>query len=283
MSSLQLSWIEGVLAGPRLMRRRPGAMLSWVLVALAGGLVVSAARFWLFRGALRSNFAAAAGWSSLVGTVVNLFLLAVLGAAIIRAEAGERGSGWPRLGGDELRLLALTLPLMLVFVIGFVVISAASGMVFGWFPKGQGPGVAAVITTILLGVSGARLGLAAPMTIAEKRLRLWSALTLTRGYYVPLVLIFLATILASVAIVFGWTYAREALTIAVNATHATGLSEQATSDALRAFILDPRRLALDVLGALAITVALVIHVAPLAYAYRQLRGDPILDRVAVFE
>lgn len=196
---------EAAVEGFRLTRDKPGAVALWGLfyVGVIGLVILVAA---LIFGASLSDtltrepgatpeevtaFFAATGPLLLLIFPVILFAAVVLIGAMYRAvlHPGESRFAYLRVGGDEFRLLGVTLLIALIWI-GFVVAAIMVIGVIGAAADGFLRGLLiflAVVAVICLGVwIGVRLSLAAPMTFAERRIALRGAWRLTEGRFWPL-------------------------------------------------------------------------------------------------
>src|SRR5690606_10927907 len=78
---------------------------------------------------------------------VALITQSMLGAAVYRAilRPADGGVGYLRLGGDELRLIGLSIIYFLLTVVGMVVITFVAGLVVGLLGAAIGAGGAALL------------------------------------------------------------------------------------------------------------------------------------------
>lgn len=287
MTSHTLPWGDGVLSGFRLIARRPAAVLSWALVFVVSGVAVAGARIW----AVQSTDPAA-GWAAIglkltaSGLVLGQITLVVILAAVLRAEMRpeDERAAWPRFGGDELRLLALTLPFMLLTLIGSGMVIAVYGQVFH-DPTAVATrmGLTMRLVALVLALLGARFALAPPLTIADRRVRLAKSVGLTRGRYLRL-----AAILVTVLVLAGLTeeiagHGQNLLAEALGVhTSRVGTRYPSISEAIKA-AFGPGAPLLMAFSVTVHTLAFAVQVAPLGYAWRRLAGDPIIDQAAVFD
>lgn len=210
---------EAAFEGFRLIGRYPMAVAVWtvasVLIAL-GSLylvhgVLSAPVVLSAFGAAQANradpAAALALFSALVplimaAAVLGLVVQAVFSAAVFRAELRpeDKGLGYLKLGGDELRQLGLILVYALLSVVGWIVAAIGIFIVIGVVGMVAAPifGRGARLVAIFLSFMGylsllsmiiwvsVRLSLAGPMTFAERRLNLFGSWRVTKGQFWPL-------------------------------------------------------------------------------------------------
>lgn len=221
---MAFSATDAVFEGFRVVRRHPMALVFW---ALAYGLVL-AVIMGLFAGPIAEFMATterlqgadpdpaevqALGMAYLqfMALVVPIGLLfgAVLNAAVARAvlRPDQKAFGYMRLGADEVRVLAVTVALAVMFGVGgFVavgVVGVAAGLA-GAANVGLG-----ILVGLILGLGAAaglafiavRLSLAVPITLAEKRIAILDSFALTRGHFWALfgmaILAFIMTMLVS--------------------------------------------------------------------------------------
>ena len=206
---MAFSATEASLAGFRLVRRRPWSIFIWTVlwVVFAYGPLAAllAARWPEFAQQLDGLQSPERDPKALLEQVMRLELsvftllgpwllwIWVLGtivyAAVYRAvlEPKNRGFAYLRVGGDEVRLFLLQI-IFIVFWVAFASIMTGAGVgVFVAARALQSPweGVAdglGVIVLVCLGLYVTlRLALAAPMTFAEKQLRIFDSWGLTRG------------------------------------------------------------------------------------------------------
>lgn len=293
---MTFSATEAAFEGFRVVRRHPLAILFWSLAYL----IFFGAFFGLFGSSLATLMATTEGmeggqaspqdlealgqvYFGFMGMVMPLALVlgAVLNAAVVRSvlSPAESAFGYMRLGGDELRVLAVSIvlgivffavTLLLTFVVGFA--AAIAGQ------ANQGVGI---LVGVLLGLGAAaaliwlaiRLSLAIPATVAEKKIAPFSTFALTKGQSLPLlgmaIIAFIMSILVSVL----------GTIIALPITVATGgLNQLATMDGQStAQILQaagPGLIGWAVVNAIFSALQLAVIYAPFSAAYRDLKGLP---------
>jgi hypothetical protein len=284
MTTTNPPWRDAVLSGFRLVADRPAAALSWALVFAIGGTIMAGFQVWAWQAldAERglSTVAVRLGFSSLaLGVLMTTVTCAAILRATIRPDDGH--AAWPRLGGDELRLLALLLPLVLVSMTIQAVVAALSYPLLA--ERVAYPSFMACMTRLTgaaLTLLGARLALAAPMTVADRRLRLGSTLPLSHGRHLRLAGILVVALLVAMTIEWAGRWAGDRLIGAMGIALPSVLKSSSLSGALSA-AFGPAAMASRGLGAVFHVLALAVQVAPMGYAYRRLKGDPV-DRVAVF-
>lgn len=285
MTPAKLPWRAAILSGLRLVACRPAAALSWAFVFAVGGTIIAGFQVWAWQAVDSGRgLTIVAVRLGLAGFALNIVMTTVTCAAILRAtiHPKDRHAAWPRFGGVELRLLGLVLPLTLVWLLLSSAVGALSYLLLATHAASPSvlpytTGSTAVVLTLL----GGRLALAAPMTVADRRLRLGSALTLSHGRHVGLAVIFLAALLISMAIEGAGAWARDLLIGAMGTTSPPVLKSPSLSAALNA-AFGPAALAARTLGAMVHALAVAVLVAPIGHAYRCLKGDPV-DQGAVFD
>lgn len=294
---MTFSATDAAFEGFRIVRRNPLAVLFWAVAYILFFAVFFAA----FGGSLASLMATTealegtqpgqqdlAGlgqaYIGLVGVALPLALIlgAVLNAAVARAvlQPGERRFGAIRLGGDELRVLAVSVTLAIVMGVAALVLLTVVGVAAGLAAQiSQG---LAVIVSLLLGLASLaawiwisiRLSLAVPLTVAEKRIAPFASFALTRGKTLPLVgmavIVFVMYLLVSML----------GTIIALPVTMATGggmaqlaaFDGQSTQQILQ--VAGPGIIAWGVVNAVFSALQLAVLQAPFSAAYRDLKGLP---------
>jgi hypothetical protein len=163
-----------VNGGFRLVRERPFSVAIWGLIymagAIAGFILVLGPLFAMQAGMMGGGEAGPPNPLAMMGVVYLfdfgiLFLLMVLMAAGLRAvlRPEESGFAFIRLGMDELRLFGL----MLIFLVGFMVLSIAFAILFA----------------IVLGATGAMSGGYAPAEGSPFGRISWAVYALMLGFY----------------------------------------------------------------------------------------------------
>ena len=230
---MALSVTEAALEGFRVIGKKPVSVVVWSLVwiVLAYGPLV-----WLFASegprvieAVRSVQSAGTDpkvWGPqlvqtelhLLGVMFPWFLWlwvvgTVIQAAIFRAvlEPGHRAFAYLRLGGDELRLLLLRV-IYFALAIAYVCVAVGVGVALAIAARAlaqpwQGLAIAVVVLSLILLTLylSLRLILAAPMTFAEKHLRIFDSWALTRGKTLAMLGVLLLTMIFVIvaAMIFG--------------------------------------------------------------------------------
>jgi hypothetical protein len=286
MTSKTLTWPDAVLSGFGLVAHRPGPALSWALIFILSGTIMAGFQVWAWQGldadlglstvAVRLGFA---------GFALGVLAVTIVCAGVLRAmvRPNDRNAAWPRLGGDELRLSVFTLTLMLAAGLISAVIAGLSYSMLGrhgdyrfWMD------LVTRSTTVMLTLLGARLAVAAPMTVADRRLRLRSALDLSPGLHGRLAAILVAALLLSLAIEWAGSWARDMLLGAIGAAQTPVLKSASLPATLNA-AFGPVAMSSRIVGAIVHALAFAVQIAPLGYVFRRLAGDPIIDRAAAFD
>lgn len=295
---------ETATSGFGLIARKPLALLAWALAyavityaPMAAGLLWFASD-WQALMQLGRDIEAGGDPTQLLGKlgafagagllwlIWLLFGYAVLYAAVNRAVLSPRDSafGYLRLGGDELRFVLLFL-LYFVLALPFVAIFALAA--------GAGAGLAGLVpepwtglarfAAIMLAILAfiwicVRLSLAAPMTFAEKKVRLFESWRVTKGRFWKLLGLALLMILIclAVAIVFGIVFflvmaVTGAASGALDLEAMAKLGETAAPETV-AGLMAPMFIAMALLDIVSNALFLAITVAPWAVAYRELSG-----------
>lgn len=301
---------DAAFEGFRLARRAPLAILAWTLVyvlmtvavvALAGG---SFAAFMETAGALenggepRPEDLAAIGMAYLGLMVVlfpvSLLFSAVLYAAVNRAvvRPAEKGFGYLRLGGDELRVLVVYLVLTIVFMLLAVLLFGVVGVIAGVLAATTSEGWA-VLAGVIGGLAAlclfiwimVRLSLALPMTVAEKRIAIFDSWSVTRGRFWGLlgmaVLAFILTLVVSAIL---WTlFTIVLLIMGGSLAQLEGAALEGAELSELIGVLGPVAVVGVVFLGLMSALELTILYAPFARAYRDLKGgggEPVLTTPA---
>lgn len=209
--------VGSILGGTfRFIRANPRAIAVWaginIVLSIAMQLVMQP--FYTARALQMTNGATPYFSHSgpiLLTWLVMILVLIVLYAAVFRAVLFPEQSkmAYLRLGGDELRLLGLIFILLLGWTIGtalfgvvIALIGAAVGVLFS--PGRLGLNIAAIIFVLVLTAGiifvSVRLSLAAPLTLARRKIMIGPAWRLTYGRFWTLFGVYLALWLAALII-----------------------------------------------------------------------------------
>ena len=307
---MTFSSTEVALEGFRLIRRRPVSALVWALAWILLGYgalwaLLTMATPQLFHEAaalpdLRTQPRAAfAGiiqlelglfrslgpwllWAWIVGTV--------LVAGVYRAVIEPRNNGFAylRLGGDELRLLLLSIILGVLWAVFlFASIAAGAGLFMATsqlVQPAQGLlDVAIVLVLVCLAlIIPVRLSLAGPMTFARKRLQILDSWGLTRGRFWRLVGLYVLVTVFIWVVAMVLSAVREVLTAGPMQGVMVEMYQH-PGDPGRMFVRmlqtmsklrsNPLLIAALAVQGVADSVIRVVAAAPVAAAYRALAGD----------
>ncbi|MDP1778384.1 MAG: hypothetical protein Q8K90_07230 [Brevundimonas sp.] len=125
---------------------------------------------------------------------LSLIASAMIYAAVSRSvlRPGESAFGYLRLGMDEVRVLAVSVVLFIVFMVLMVVTSGIIGAVIGMTVAAEMPALWLLVVLLILAAICAfiwlsvRLSLAIPITMAERRIAIFDSFGFTRGRFWPL-------------------------------------------------------------------------------------------------
>jgi hypothetical protein len=120
---------------------------------------------------------------------------AVMNAAIVRSVVSPQSDafGYMRLGMDEVRTAVVTLVLTILSILVSGLVFGLVGIMFGFAAAAEMPllvlvGVVATIGgLVLMAWLAARLSLAVPITVAEKRIAIFDSWGLTKGRTWPII------------------------------------------------------------------------------------------------
>ena len=293
---MTFSATDAAFEGFRVVRRHPLAILFWGLAYL----IFFGALFGVFGGTFATLLATAErlegtqpspqdlealGWTymNFMGLMLPLALVlsAVLNAAVARAvlRPQEKAFGYMRLGGDELRVLAVSLILGIVFAAVSMVLFAIVGVLAGLAAQAnQGVGILVGVLTGLVAVAvliwlGLRLSLAVPVTVAEKRIAPFASFALTKGHSLPLLgMGIIAVIMSSLVSILGGIVSLPVTMAMGGMQDLATMDGQSTAQILRA--AGPMLLATGVIQAILSALQVAVIYAPFAAAYRDLKGLP---------
>ena len=279
-----------------MVRRHPLAILFWGVAYL----IFMVALFGLFGSTLATMLATTQSlegaqpspqeMEALGGTYLNfmglmlplaIVLGAVLNAAVARAvlRPQDKAFGYMRLGGDELRVLAVTVLLAIVFAAVTMVLFTIVGVLGGLAAQAnQGVGILVGVLTGLCAVAvivwlAVRLSLAIPVTLAEKRISPFASFAMTKGHSLSLLgMAVIAVIMSLLVSILGTI-------IALPITMATGglqqlaeMDGQTTAQILQA--AGPGLLAYGAVQSIFSALQVAVIYAPFSAAYRDLKGLP---------
>lgn len=197
---------EAALEGFRITRENPRAFGAWVLATVAVNIIGIVADG-LLPASVRDGLQTISSNQTPTGPqlldaliavapvlISGLAVQSIMAAAVYRLifRHDDTRFGYLRLGGDELRLMALTV-IYILMIIGLVVAvtmvagiivalaSVGGAAIAGFVGAATGLFSLGIIIYVLV-----RLSLAPVATFAERRLAVFESWTLTRGYFWPL-------------------------------------------------------------------------------------------------
>jgi hypothetical protein len=300
--------------GFKLIAREPLSVLAWGLVSLAAALIPSGLYFALMGGELVDYYrelfqaagddaadmpvapsSAAVGLIQLLQWAAYIVSGAVVYAAVYRAilRPDERGFARMRLGQDELYVglvtVILVVLLILLLMVGTIVLMIPIGIGFAIAGAAGGANILAVLVGLLalaamVGVAllYSRFGMALPMTFAERRIRVFEAWTLTKGYSGQLLLMAFLQML----IIIGLYIAAMLAIFAAAAGSFIGVDPASWQEAISgAQVLERFSGAIVVailVYALMFFILTPIMLAPWARAYQLILKDKLEGRTEVF-
>ena len=203
---------EAAFEGFRVVRRKPLALVWWAgayLLVMAVGFALIAAplvNLMVAMQTLESSGGAPdmtdfqpmwAAYGSIMPIVFPLGIIfgAVMNAAIVRSVVSPQSDafGYMRLGMDEVRTAVVTLVLTILSILVSGLVFGLVGIMFGFAAAAEMPllvlvGVVATIGgLVLMAWLAARLSLAVPITVAEKRIAIFDSWGLTKGRTWPII------------------------------------------------------------------------------------------------
>ena len=293
---MTFSATEAAFEGFRVVRRHPLAIVFWSLAYL----IFFAAFFGLFGGSLATLMATTESLEgaqpssqeleALGQTYMGFFALAlplglvvgaVLNAAVARAvlSPAEKGFGYMRLGGDELRVLAVSVILGIVFFAVSIVLFGVVGLLAGL--AAQANAGVGILVGVLVGLGACvvlfwlaiRLSLAIPLTVAEKRIAPFASFAMTQGHTLPLLGMAVIAFIMSILVTLLGTIIALPITLATG-----GIQQLATMDGQStAQILQAAGAGLigwGVVNAIFSALQIAVVYAPFSAVYRDLKGLP---------
>jgi len=286
---------EAAFEGFRVVRRKPLALVWW-----AGAyLLVMALGFALIAGPVVNLMVAMeelessgspsmadfepiwAAYGAIFPVVLPLGIIfgAVMNAAIVRSVISPQSHafGYMRLGMDEVRTGIVTLVLTILSVLVSGLIFGLVGVVFGFAAGAEMPmlilvGVVALIAgLVLMAWLAARLSLAVPITVAEKRIAIFDSWGLTKGRVWPIigmaVIAFVMTVVVS--LLGGLVFLP--LTMTIGAMNDwTALEGMALPEILAA--VGPALAVSILVQAVMSSLQLAVIYAPFSAAYRDIKA-----------
>lgn len=293
---MTFSATEAAFEGFRVVRRHPLAIVFWTLAYV----VFFVALFGLFAGPLATMMATTESlegtqpspqelealgqtWFGFMALVLPLFLVigAVLNTAVARAvlRPADKAFGYMKLGGDELRVLAVTLLLSIVFFAVSVVLFTVVGVVAG--VSAQANAGVGILLGVLLGLGAlalviwlaVRLCLAVPDTFHEKRISPFGSFALTKGQVFPLLGMAIIAFIMSLLVNFLGAIIALPITVMTGGMEQLATMDgQTTAQILRT--AGPGLLGWGVVNSFFAALQIAVAYAPFSAAYRELKGLP---------
>ena len=181
--------------GFRVIREHPPAVAVWGLVYLVLAVATTfAMRPFMDPEAMVNNMGSMMG-QMILFQLFTFIVFMVLMTAAMRSlvRPADQGIAYLGLGMDELRVMAVTLLMIILFYIGLIVIA---GVAFALIAGSAAAGGAAIggvgtLVIVLIAVPLAiwllvRLSLVTPLTLLRRRIVIGESWRLTRGHFWPL-------------------------------------------------------------------------------------------------
>ena len=288
---------EAAFEGFRVVRRNPSTIMFWALAYVAFFVLL----FGLFGGSLATLMATAQqaetsqpsqqelealglSYVAFMAVVVPLGLVfgAVLNTAVARSvlTPGEKRLGYLRLGNDELRVLAVSVILGLVFFAGSIIAFGLVGILAGLASAANG-GVGILVGVVfgLAAVAGliwaaVRLSLAVPLTVHEKRIAPFASFAMTKAHFWPLLgMAIIALIMSLLVSLLGTIIALPISMMTGGGLEALAeLDGQSTLQILQ--VAGVGLAAWAIVNSIMSALQLAVLYAPFSAAYRDLKGLP---------
>jgi hypothetical protein len=312
---MQFKVTEAAFEGFRLVRREPRAIAIWAVFSLVASVALVAAMiasgFGRFMGgaAKGATMTPEALTGFLVGELIAIggaiLIASIMGAAVYRAilRPAEAPLTRLRLGGDELRLVLLSvimgvvftgLTVALVIPVGLLGVAIGVGANLGQAGAEPNAGaMAGIVLVVLLGyllvIAGlvffaVRLSLAGVMTFAERRLRVFESWRLTKGRFWRLLGCYGLTVVLMLPIYMVMMTLYFAITFAFSGGDVgRAMSEIAQPEmtSLAAYLSPARIVYLVLAGAMGGVLNAVMY-APAAAVYRQIADTRPENQAEVF-
>ncbi|TCS14089.1 hypothetical protein [Caulobacter sp. BK020] len=311
---MQFKVTEAAFEGFRLIRREPRTIAIWAVFSLAASAALMAAMiasgFGRFMGAsTQGSMRPEALTGFLVGELIAIggavLIASIMGAAVYRAilRPAEAPLTRLRLGGDELRLVLLSVIMGVVFTgltialaIPVGILGVAIGVGANLGQGGAEPNAGAMVGIVLVVLLGyllviaglvffaVRLSLAGVMTFAERRLRVFESWRLTKGRFWRLlgcyglaVVLMLPIYMVMMTLYFAITFAFSGGDVG----RAMGEIAQPDMTSVAAYFSPARVIYLLLAGAMGGVLNAVMY-APAAVVYREIAETRPESQAEVF-
>lgn len=305
---MAFSATDAALEGFRIGRHHPKVMLAWALASLVISVVSSALMVAMFGETMGQLIEASAAQSSdptvvlgLVNQMMGLYavllpiavlIFAVFTGAVYRAVLRPENArfAYLRLGATELRLAVVIVALWAMMFVGTIVLSIVIGIIgavlgaaLGASGAGGGVIVGLLIVLIYLAVFAGlfvftvKFSMAAPMTFAEGRIRIFESWSATKGHFWPLLGAYILAFVLGLMVSFLGSAIAFAVMMMLGGGSAGSIDAlfrtlQADYTSLQAFFSAPM-IANLVISSFFSALTYAIFLAPPAVAYRDIVGD----------
>lgn len=211
-----------------------------------------------------------------IALIVNALMQCAVYRSVIRPQ--DRGFGFLKLSGDELRVLAVQIAISLLLGVGvFVGLLLATAVGAGVAAASQPVGVlvgAALLAAVICAFTfvAVRLSLAPVMTFAERDFRVFESWTATRGLFWPLLGAYLLAFVMGLLVTILVSIVSAMATFAVAA--ATGTAQTAAQGNFDPALLTSPPVITGVLfqGVISALFSIIL-LAPAAAVWMRLRGQ----------
>lgn len=291
---------DAAFEGFRLTREQPKTLLIWAGFNLIIGVLGMVILFGMGGEAFRTLAATSPGPEAdptealaamaqlgpayLFMLVVSIVSQAMLGAAVYRAvlRPSDGGIGYLKFGGDELRLIGLSLIYVVLFAVGTALAVLASNVAASLARGLLGSGGAGALAGVAVGlfVLGlmifvvVRLSLAGVVTFARRRISVFGSWGITRGHFWGMVGTYVLTVASVIVIALLALIIFAALAAILSGGDLAAVGSMFSPDMTSfATYMTPTMVAYTVFGALLNAVYYAAIFSPHAVIYRALTGD----------
>lgn len=293
---MSFSATEAAFEGFRVVRRKPLTVVFWALAyvammgtifALAGGSIASlmAAMETIETSGQSSPEEAMAVWRGylpLFALIIPVGMLfgAVMNAAVVRSviRPDQDAFGYLRLGMDELRVLAVTVVLAILYFVFMFLVMIGIGLLIGITSAAGIPALWIVVVLAGIGAAvlmvwlAARLSLAVPITVAESRIAIFDSFAMTRKHVWPIIgMAIIAWIMSMVVGLLGGLVALPATMILKANGDLASMAGQPTLQIIQAAW--PLVVGWIVIQSVLSALQLAVVYAPFSSVYRDLKAD----------